>query len=110
MKGRSPNLILIRGLQISASIRRNRNSIVKRRALRAAPYAVSGGVVRLRSVKAGPTGSDLNFQATGADVTNNNCHVCHSADRFDVGGLPRAVWKAEVEKTRNAARLVWLIP
>jgi cytochrome c5 len=67
-----------------------------------APSVVSVDGVTLRSVNVDLPDRDRNFDGPGADVVNNNCLACHSAGMvLTQPRLPRAVWRAEVEKMRN---------
>jgi cytochrome c553 len=46
---------------------------------------------------------DRMFQGPGAEATNNNCLICHSAGMvLNQPPLPRATWQAIVEKMRTA--------
>ena len=68
-----------------------------------APSVVSVDGVTLRSVNVDLPDRDRNSDDLGADVVNNNCLACHSAGMvLTQPRLPRAVWRAEVEKMRNA--------
>jgi hypothetical protein len=67
-----------------------------------ASSTVSVGGATLRSVNVDIPNRDRNFEGPGADVVNNNCLTCHSADMvLTQPRLHRAVWQAEVEKMRN---------
>jgi hypothetical protein len=48
-----------------------------------------------------PSGDSM-FPGANADVINNNCLACHSADMvLNQPALPKAVWEAEVHKMIN---------
>jgi mono/diheme cytochrome c family protein len=50
-----------------------------------------------------PAGDSLFPGSASADVVNNNCLACHSADMvLNQPALPKATWEAEVRKTINA--------
>jgi cytochrome c5 len=63
---------------------------------------VSANGITLRSVNVDNPDSDRMFEGPGADVVNNNCLSCHSAGMIlTQPRMPRATWRAEVEKMRN---------
>ena len=64
--------------------------------------AVSANGVTLRSVSVDFPDSGLMFEGPGADVVNNNCLACHSAEMIlTQPPLSHAAWQAEVEKMRK---------
>jgi mono/diheme cytochrome c family protein len=67
--------------------------------LLAAVPARAAPTLTLKSVKVELPDSDTMFQGPGADAINNNCLSCHSAGMvLNQPALPRAVWRATVEK------------
>jgi mono/diheme cytochrome c family protein len=65
-----------------------------------APLAAWAAVsVELKSVTVDLPESDVMFTGQGADVVNNNCLACHSADMvLNQPALAKATWQAEVNK------------
>jgi hypothetical protein len=62
------------------------------------------GQFALKSVKVELPFGDRTFpDGPGADAINGNCLSCHSAGMvLNQPALPKAQWRAEVEKMRNA--------
>jgi mono/diheme cytochrome c family protein len=64
-----------------------------------APLAARAATIQLKSVKVELPQSDQMFTGQGADVINNNCLACHSADMvLNQPELAKAAWQAEVTK------------
>jgi mono/diheme cytochrome c family protein len=65
----------------------------------AAVPARAAPALTLKSARIELPDSDTRFQGPGADAINNNCLSCHSAGMvLNQPALPRAVWRATVEK------------
>ena len=70
-----------------------------------APMAARAeGQLVLRSVKVDlPLGDRMFPAGPGVDAVNNNCLTCHSVGMvLTQPALPKAQWRAEVEKMRDA--------
>jgi mono/diheme cytochrome c family protein len=65
--------------------------------------ALAEAQLTLKSVKVDlPSGDRMFPDGPGADAANNNCLACHSAGMvLNQPALPKAQWRAEVEKMRN---------